>query len=111
MNENVPAGPAGGSASEPGPVELPDTLPATSAPPPPPEVKVRTMKSDLALMAKSGGGLPRFETVRVYGLPTENGNAGSAEKPARKIDPILWILIAVAVLVIVALGYFLFKRG
>jgi hypothetical protein len=48
----------------------PDT-PAPSAPPPPSEVKVRTMKSDMASMAKSGGGLPRFENVKVTGLSTQ----------------------------------------
>lgn len=37
-------------------------------PPPPAEVKVRTMKSDIASMQQSGGGLPQFQTVTVAGL-------------------------------------------
>lgn len=40
-------------------------------PPPPPEVKVRTMKSDIESMAKSGGGLPQFQNVTVAGLAVE----------------------------------------
>jgi len=45
--------------------------PAASAPPPPSEVKVRTMRSDLASMARTGGGLPRFENVKVEGLSAQ----------------------------------------
>ena len=37
-------------------------------PPPPAEVKVRTMKSDITSMQQSGGGLPQFQTVTVAGL-------------------------------------------
>lgn len=40
-------------------------------PPPPAEVKVRTMKSDIESMAKSGGGLPQFQNVSVAGLQVE----------------------------------------
>lgn len=40
-------------------------------PPPPPEVKVRTMKSDVESMQKSGGGLPQFQNVTVAGLAME----------------------------------------
>lgn len=40
-------------------------------PPPPSEVKVRTMHSDLESMAKSGGGMPRFQDVEVSNLSIE----------------------------------------
>ncbi len=44
---------------------------SAGAPPPPAEVKVRTMRSDLESMTKSGGGLPQFENVKVAGLAIE----------------------------------------
>jgi hypothetical protein len=41
----------------------------TSAPPPPPaEVKIRTMRSDIESMMRSGGGAPSFQNVAVSGL-------------------------------------------
>jgi len=36
-----------------------------TAPPPSKEVKVRTLKSDLASIAASGGGLPQYQNVRI----------------------------------------------
>jgi hypothetical protein len=47
------------------------TMVGAGAPPPPSEVKVRTMKSDLASMAKSGGGMPSFQSVEVNNLSVE----------------------------------------
>jgi hypothetical protein len=44
-----------------------DNFSPTTAPPPPPEVKVRTMRSDLESMLKNGGGLPQFQNVKVSG--------------------------------------------
>jgi hypothetical protein len=41
----------------------PQVLP--TAPPPSEEVKVRTLKSDLASVATSGGGLPRYQNVKI----------------------------------------------
>ena len=44
----------------------------TSAPPPPPaEVKIRTMRSDIESMMRSGGGAPSFQDVAVSGLTLE----------------------------------------
>lgn len=40
-------------------------------PPPPAEVKVRTMRSDIESMKQSGGGLPQFQNVTVEGLSME----------------------------------------
>jgi hypothetical protein len=50
-------------------------------PPPPAEVKVRTMKSDLESMAKSGGGLPQFQNVLVAGLQIEREAPGAVAAP------------------------------
>ncbi len=44
----------------------------TNAPPPPPsEVKIRTMRSDIESMMRSGGGTPSFQEVAVHGLSLE----------------------------------------
>jgi hypothetical protein len=44
----------------------------TSAPPPPAaEVKIRTMRSDIESMVRSGGGAPSFQSVAVSGLSLE----------------------------------------
>ena len=43
----------------------------TTAPPPPSEVKVRTMRSDINSMMKSGGGAPSYQNVAVTGLSLE----------------------------------------
>jgi hypothetical protein len=40
----------------------------TTAPPPPSEVKIRTMRSDIDSMMRSGGGAPSFQDVSVQGL-------------------------------------------
>jgi len=47
----------------PDPSDTSHVLP--TAPPPPEEVKVRTLKSDLASIAASGGGLPRYQNVKI----------------------------------------------
>lgn len=50
--------------------QFPGDMPV--APPPPPEVKVRTMRSDIDEMGKNGGSLPHFHVVTVKGLtPTK----------------------------------------
>jgi len=43
----------------------------TTAPPPPSEVKVRTMRSDIESMMKSGGGAPSYQNVSISGLSLE----------------------------------------
>jgi hypothetical protein len=50
-----------------------------TAPPPPSEVKIRTMRSDLESMRKSGGGAPKFQNVTVSGLSLEKVPPQAAE--------------------------------
>jgi hypothetical protein len=79
-----------------------------SAPPPPPEVKVRTMRSDLEAMAKSGGGLPRFENVKVPGLSAEKQRGAQniqAFMPKKNIGFLAAIVFA-SLVVLGAIGYF-----
>ncbi len=49
-----------------------DKTVVTTAPPPPSEVKIRTMRSDIAAMMQSGGGAPSFQNVSVSGLTMDN---------------------------------------
>jgi len=84
------------------------------APPPPPEVKVRTMRSDLESMAKSGGGAPRFQNVAVAGLATQNEPSQAGEGAAQQsasaapkkslLGPILVVIVALVAVAVV--GYF-----
>jgi hypothetical protein len=98
-----------------------------SAPPPPSEVKVRTMRSDLASMAKSGGGLPRFENVKVAGLSTSARSAAqisaadAAAIPAEanlapnpvaaqgRNNAILVLVVIIVLGALGALGYFAYR--
>lgn len=88
------------------------------APPPPPEVKVRTMKSDLESMARSGGGAPSFQNVAVAGLGAQSTDASSqaagistvqanpAPGASSKsiIGPLLVVIVGIIALAVV--GYF-----
>lgn len=76
--------------------------------PPPTEVRIRTMKSDLAALAASGGGLPRFESVKVSGLSIEQGI--DSPEAVHKNSAIVAILITViAIVVLGTLGYFAYR--
>jgi len=87
---------------------LPPSVSGPSAPPPPPEVKVRTMRSDLDAMAKSGGGLPRFENVSVAGLSMGKEVPEDSAETKNK-DSANVILVVVAVLALIGLaGYFVY---
>ena len=55
---------------------------STGAPPPPSEVKVRTMRSDLESMARSGGGSPKFQNVEINGLATEKEYSTPSHAPS-----------------------------
>jgi len=71
-------------------------------PPPPPEVKIRTMKSDLESMAQSGGGAPQFKTVRapslVFAREESPKKPVAGEERAGKFWLITVPLIAIALL-------------
>jgi hypothetical protein len=55
----------------------------TTALPPPSEVNIRTMRSDLASMRASGGGMPQFRKVAVSGLSLEKGYRTPDESPSQ----------------------------
>ena len=89
------------------------------APPPPPEVKIRTMRSDLESMARSGGGAPQFQNVAIAGLAAQGGEAADQQTPGgatapqaeapgapskSPLGPILVIIVALIALAVV--GYF-----
>jgi hypothetical protein len=78
-----------------------------NVPPPPSEVKVRTMRSDIDGMTKMGGGLPQFKTVAVEGSgpprrssfagPSFGGGTGKA---------FLWWIVALGVVVLGLIAWF-----
>ncbi len=63
-----------------------------TAPPPPQEVKVRTLKSDLVSIAQSGGGLPRYANVKIA--------AKTAPDKTRDTKGV-FVMVAIIVLLIV----------
>jgi hypothetical protein len=78
------------------------------APPPPSEVKIRTMRSDIAGIAQSGGGLPRFQNVKVEGLSIgRNEQNPQTPTAAHKSKALMMALITIAAVVVLgALLYF-----
>ena len=71
-----------------------------TAPPPPQEVKVRTLKSDLASIAQSGGGLPRYANVKIA--------AKTAPEKTHSANGLLMTIAIVVLLVIIAAITFYF---
>ncbi len=72
-----------------------------TAPPPPQEVKVRTLKSDLASIAASGGGLPRYENVKISRTEQQQKSAS---------NPLMVIVVIVLLLIIFLIaGYFVYQ--
>ena len=88
-------------------------------PAPTAEVKVRTMRSDLASLSTTGGGMPQFSKVNIEGLSISKANIGTAvnitkpKKNNKSVAFFLIILVAVAVLIAIAwLGFnIFFKKG
>ena len=68
-----------------------------SAPPTPQEVKVRTLKSDLASIAASGGGLPRYENVKIAKADQAKAGGGSGFMIVIVTILLLAIIVAIAV--------------
>ena len=69
-----------------------------TAPPPPTEVKVRTLRSDLASIAASGGGLPHYANVKIA--------ATQAGKPRNFKGLIMAIAIIVLLAIIGGIGFY-----
>jgi predicted RND superfamily exporter protein len=78
----------------------------TGAPPPPQEVKVRTMASDLASMTASGGGLPQFQNVKIA---SASPAPQDAQATVRKSSLLVAILSIVGVVVVLIAGYFAYR--
>ncbi|MEK9180025.1 MAG: hypothetical protein AAB897_01265 [Patescibacteria group bacterium] len=77
----------------------------SAVPPPPPEVKIRTMRSDVAEMTKSGGGLPRFQTIKAPEIRRALGR-DSGGGSASRIDW-FWIVVPLlAIFLIAGIVYF-----
>ena len=75
-------------------------------PPPPAEVKVRTMRSDIDGIAKSGGGSPQFKTVPVEGMKLAKSQVGGEIPQGRSSgSPFPWWILIIG---IVALGIVLY---
>ena len=84
---------------------------SAGAPPPPTEVKIRTMKSDLATLAASGG-LPRFENVKVGGLAlekSENEKVQAANAKQKNHAAAVALITIVALIMLAILGYLGYK--
>ncbi len=83
-----------------------------SVPPPPPEVKIRTMRSDLESMAKGGGSLPHFETVKAPGLKILSLEE-SKKEAEKSSDKSFWLIASVIAVVVISgviyFGYQIFK--
>jgi hypothetical protein len=77
-----------------------------NAPPPPPEVKVRTMRSDLESMAKSGGGLPHFQSVKVEGLSAKEASLSVVSEQKGKSNAKAFLITVLITAVLLVLGYF-----
>jgi hypothetical protein len=95
--------------------EIRSTGNLTTAPPPPTEVKIRTMKSDIAMMASSGGGgLPQFESVHVVGLSpqreSEQDAATGAVRAESKSNLLLIVLLAIALIALAVVGWFVYVK-
>ncbi len=80
-----------------------------NVPPPPPEVKVRTLRSDLESMAKSGGGAPQFQNVKAPSLANLSNKEKTVEvkKSSNILATVIAILVAIAL--VLAIAYFAYQ--
>jgi hypothetical protein len=72
-------------------------------------VKVRTMRSDLDAMAKSGGGLPRFQNVKITGLSQGDVSGIEVERTKSSKGAVTALIVIVIVAAVVVGGYFAYK--
>lgn len=78
-------------------------------PPPPPEVKVRTMATDIEFMAKSGGSTPQFQNIKAPGLASLTPGT-RIEEPAEPTNKLLIAVVSViAVALALAIAYFVYQ--
>lgn len=91
-----------------------DTVPnnesLSSAPPPPSEVKIRTMQSDLESMAKSGGGMPRFENVKISGLAAAKASETTVAQARSKSYFLLIVVVLVVIAALAVGGWFAYQK-
>jgi hypothetical protein len=79
-----------------------------NVPPPPAEVKVRTMRSDVEGVAKTGGGAPEFKMV-----PVEAADFSKGKTAGGSGHSFPWWVVAVIVVVLAVLlwfGYAMFLK-
>ena len=76
--------------------------------PPPTEVKIRTMRSDIDSMNASGGGMPKFKNVKVSGLALEK-MPGSTPAMSKHTALMVAIITIIALAVLGLLIYFGYK--
>jgi hypothetical protein len=69
-----------------------------TAPPPAEEVKVRTLKSDLASIAASGGGLPQYQNVPI-------ATAGEKKRTMAGLLTTIAIIVLFAIVVAIAVYF------
>ena len=81
-----------------------------AAPPPPSEVKIRTMRSDIAMLSASGGGLPRFENVKIAGLSEKGEGVTAITRSESKNNLALIITIPALVIALGVIAWVGFTR-
>lgn len=82
----------------------------TTAPPPPSEVKIRTMQSDIAELAASGGALPKFENVKISGLSAKKESASSTARAESKNNLLLIFALIIVVAVLAIVGWLVYIK-
>lgn len=90
--------------------QIPEGGTLTTAPPPPTEVKIRTMKGDIAMLAASGGGSPHFANVPIVGLSAQKQSSSGAARTESKNNLLLIVLLIVAVVILAIIGWFVHLR-
>lgn len=98
-------------------IDLPDI---PSAPPPPTELKIRTMRSDLESMQRTGGGSPQFQNIAIPKLSLGDETPDSNPIPAHipSITAPLgvgeesasggshtWLMVALIIIAVLAVGF------
>jgi hypothetical protein len=90
--------------------QIPEGQTLTTAPPPPTEVKIRTMKSDIAMLAASGGGAPHFANVAVAGLSAKKESSSGVARDESKSNLLLIVVLVVVFVALLIVGWFVYLR-